>query len=119
WLWGVEAFRASPTRSRPECRRQSSMQAPCLRSAESLCLTTTSPRSQLMSGRLDTRRRARDLLAARTYIFYLIQIRSVAFGFHVVAMDEPQRGGVDTITQAATISRAVGKDMTQMAVAMS
>ena len=52
-------------------------------------------------------------------IFRLIQISPVAFGFHVVAMDEPQRGRVDAIAQAAPISRAVGKDMPEMAVAMS
>ena len=51
-------------------------------------------------------------------LFYLIQIRPVAFGFHVVAMDEPQRGRVDTIAQATPINRAIVKHMPKMTIAM-
>ena len=61
--------------------------------------------------RKNTRPRSSDIL-------HLIQISPVALGLHVVAMDEPQRGRVDAIAQAASIRRAIGKDVTEMAVAM-
>src|SRR5262249_35441458 len=51
-------------------------------------------------------------------ILHLIEISPVALPFHVVAMDEAQRGGVDAVTQAATILGAIGEDMAEMAVAV-
>ena len=39
----------------------------------------------------------------------LIEIFAVALALHVVAMDEPERRGIDAVAQTTAISRAVGK----------
>jgi len=54
----------------------------------------------------------------RAYTLHLIQISPIAFGLHVVAVDEPQRGRVDAIAQTASIRRTIGKDVPEMAVAV-
>jgi hypothetical protein len=48
----------------------------------------------------------------------LIEISSVTLRFHIIAMDEAQRGGVDAVAQAAAILGAIGEDVAEMAVAM-
>jgi hypothetical protein len=47
-------------------------------------------------------------------IFHLIQVSPITLDLHVVAMDEPQRGRVDAIAQAASIRRAIGKNVPEV-----
>src|ERR1051325_1323011 len=51
-------------------------------------------------------------------ILHLVQVSPVTFGFHIVPMDESQRGRVDAIAQSAAVLRTVGKHVPEMAVAM-
>src|SRR5262249_12318583 len=46
----------------------------------------------------------------------LVQVSTVPLGFHVVAMDEPQRGRVDAIAQPTPVPWTVGKYVPKMAV---
>jgi len=48
----------------------------------------------------------------------LIEILSVAFALHVVAMDEPERRGSDAVAQATAIGRAIREDVAEMAIAV-
>src|SRR5262245_53555047 len=62
-----------------------------------------------------------SFMAARSSfmaVLHLVQVTRVTLGLHVVAGNEAQRRGVDAVAQAAAVLGAVGKDMTQMAVAM-
>src|SRR5262245_13083788 len=49
---------------------------------------------------------------------YLVQIGSIPLGLHLAAGNEAQRRGIDAVAQSAAVLGAVGKDMTQMAVAV-
>src|SRR5437588_5183541 len=64
-----------------------------------------------------SRRRARRVPVSFS-LLHLVEIGAIAFGLHIVAVDEPQRGGIDAVTQAAAIPRAVGDDVAEMAVAV-
>jgi hypothetical protein len=48
----------------------------------------------------------------------LIEIFAVALAFHVVAMDEPERRGIDAVAQASPIRRTIREDVAEMAVAV-
>jgi hypothetical protein len=48
----------------------------------------------------------------------LIEIFAVALALHVVAMYEPERCGIDAVAQATAISRAIGEEMAEVAVAV-
>ena len=48
----------------------------------------------------------------------LIEIFAVALALHVVAMDEPERRGIDAVAQATAISGAIREDVTEVAVAV-
>ena len=48
----------------------------------------------------------------------LIDIIAVALALHVVAMDEPERGGIYAVAQATAISRAIREDVAEVAVAV-
>jgi hypothetical protein len=49
----------------------------------------------------------------------LIEIFAVALAPHVVAMDEPERRGIDAVAQATAINRAVREEVAEVAVAVS
>src|SRR5262252_4239812 len=51
-------------------------------------------------------------------VLNLIEIFAVTFALHVVAMDEPERRGIDAVAQAASISRAIREDVAEVAVAV-
>src|SRR5512134_2301922 len=51
-------------------------------------------------------------------ILHLVQVSPITLGRHIVAMDEPQRGRVDAIAQAAAVARSVWKYVPEMAVAV-
>jgi hypothetical protein len=48
----------------------------------------------------------------------LIEIFAVALALHVIAMDEPERRGIDAVAQATAISRAIWEDVAEVAVAV-
>src|SRR4051812_35865983 len=48
----------------------------------------------------------------------LIEIFAVALALHIVAMDEPERRGIDAVAQATAISGAVVEDVAEVAVAV-
>ena len=48
----------------------------------------------------------------------LIEIFAVALALHVVAMNEPERRGIDAVAQATAISRAIREDVAEVAVAV-
>jgi hypothetical protein len=48
----------------------------------------------------------------------LVEIFTVALALHVVAMDEPERRGIDAVAQATAISRAIREDVAEVAVAV-
>src|SRR5918999_6146 len=60
-------------------------------------------------------RMARSLVIG---ILHLVQVSPITLGLHIVAMDEPQRGRVDAITQSAAVARPIGKYVPEMAVAV-
>lgn len=45
----------------------------------------------------------------------LIEIFAVALALHVVAMDEPERRGIDAVAKATAISRAIREDVAEVA----
>jgi hypothetical protein len=47
-----------------------------------------------------------------------IEIFTVALALHVVAMDEPERRGIDAVAQATAISRAIREYVAEVAVAV-
>src|SRR5262245_63917064 len=62
-----------------------------------------------------------SFMAARSSlmaVLHLAQVTRITLGLHVVAGNEAQRRGVDAVAQSAAVLGAVGKDMTQMAVAV-
>src|SRR5262249_22466082 len=48
----------------------------------------------------------------------LIEIFAVALPLHLVAVDEPERRGIDAVAQATAISRAIREHVAEVAVAM-
>jgi hypothetical protein len=48
----------------------------------------------------------------------LIEIFAVALALHIVAMDEPERRGIDAVAQATAISGAIWEDVAEVAVAV-
>jgi hypothetical protein len=51
-------------------------------------------------------------------VLNLIEKFAVALALHVVAMDEPERSGIDAVAQAAAIGWAIREDVAEVAVAV-
>ena len=62
--------------------------------------------------------RARPLGWSMLNLLNLIEIFAVALALHVVAMDEPERRGIDAVAQATAISGAIREDVAEVAVAV-
>jgi hypothetical protein len=48
----------------------------------------------------------------------LVQILLITLGHHIVAVNEPERCRVNTVAQAAGISRAIVENMAKMTIAV-